>query len=77
MYCTSIHVYVQELYVHQYCRYSYPVTNRNVSLSIHMTCIYLPQGSDFCSTTGYDHLVKRLKEGKRTCHDFEEVIEKR
>ena len=35
------------------------------------------QGSDFCNTAGYDQLVKRLKEGKRTCHDFEEFLEKR
>lgn len=34
-------------------------------------------GSDFCSTAGFDTLVKRLKEGKRTCTDFEEYLEKR
>jgi proline-serine-threonine phosphatase interacting protein 1 len=34
-------------------------------------------GSDFCSTAGYDQLVKRLKEGKKMCHDFEDFLEKR
>lgn len=34
-------------------------------------------GSEFCSTAGFDTLVKRLKEGKRVCQDFEEYIEKR
>lgn len=40
------------------------------------TCL-LFQGADFCSTAGFDTLVKRLKEGKRMCTDFEEYLEKR
>ncbi|XP_003388698.1 PREDICTED: proline-serine-threonine phosphatase-interacting protein 1-like [Amphimedon queenslandica] len=34
-------------------------------------------GSDFCSTQGYDVLVKRLKEGKQVLVDYEEYLEKR
>jgi proline-serine-threonine phosphatase interacting protein 1 len=34
-------------------------------------------GSEFCSTAGYDTLVKRLKEGKKMCHDLEDFLEKR
>ncbi|XP_064387838.1 proline-serine-threonine phosphatase-interacting protein 1-like [Halichondria panicea] len=33
--------------------------------------------TEFCSTQGYDTLVKRLKDGKRMCQDFEEYLEKR
>lgn len=33
--------------------------------------------SEFCSTAGFDTLVKRLKEGKKMCQDFEEFLEKR
>lgn len=40
-----------------------------------LTCFV--QGSDFTSTAGFDTLVKRLKEGKQMCVDFEECLEKR
>ena len=35
------------------------------------------QGTDFCGNQGFDTLVKRLKDGKKMCTDFEEFIEKR
>lgn len=34
-------------------------------------------GTDFCSTAGYDTLVKRLKEGKQMVIDYEEYLERR
>ena len=42
-------------------------------------CIYICalQGTDFCSTAGFDTLVKRLKEGKQMIVDVEEYLEKR
>ena len=35
------------------------------------------QGTDFCSTAGFDTLVKRLKEGKQMIVDVEDYLEKR
>ncbi|XP_065886288.1 proline-serine-threonine phosphatase-interacting protein 1-like [Dysidea avara] len=34
-------------------------------------------GAEFCSNQGFDALVKRLKDGKKMCTDFEEFLEKR
>ena len=33
-------------------------------------------GTDFCGTQGFDTLVKRLKDGKKTCTDIEEFLDK-
>jgi hypothetical protein len=33
-------------------------------------------GTDFCGSQGFDALIKRLKEGKKTCTDYEEYLEK-
>ena len=35
------------------------------------------QGTDFCSTAGFDILAKRLRDGKQMSKDFEEYMEKR
>ncbi len=35
------------------------------------------QGTDFCSTAGFDILAKRLRDGKQMCKDFEDYVEKR
>ncbi len=39
--------------------------------------ILLSQGSDFCSTSGFDALVKRMKDGKQMCKDFEDFLKAR
>ena len=35
------------------------------------------QGSDFCSTVGFDVLVKRMKDGKQVCKEFEDFLKAR
>ncbi len=42
-----------------------------------MMCFLCPQGSEFCSTAGFDQLVRRLKEGKKVVMDIEDYLEKR
>ena len=34
------------------------------------------QGTDFCGTQGFDALMKRMKDGKKMCTDFEDYLEK-
>ena len=36
----------------------------------------LAQGTDFCGTQGFDALMKRMKDGKKMCMDFEDYLEK-
>ena len=33
-------------------------------------------GTDFCGTQGFDALMKRMKDGKKMCTDFEDYLEK-
>jgi len=49
---------------------------QNESKQLECLCVII-QSTEFCNTSGYDTLVKRLKDGKRMCQDFEEYLEKR
>ena len=60
--CVCVHMYIG-MYLHK-------------TLSILLPPPRTLQGTDFCGTQGFDALLKRLKEGKKTCTDFEEFLEK-
>ena len=78
--CVSVYVSVC-VYI---CVCMYVCVHMYIGMYLHQTIsILLPpppphtiQGTDFCGTQGFDALLKRLKEGKKTCTDFEEFLEK-
>jgi hypothetical protein len=52
-----------------------PWINTTVPTSIPNLSLF--QGTDFCSTAGFDTLHKRVKEGRQVCKDLEEFLKQR